>query len=232
MRMMMKSVTAGALVSLATVAVPGAANAVVCGTSPGFNDLGDFTTATGASNGNSCTVGDKTFSNFGYMPNAIFQMAAPANLVTVGPATTPNGPGLLLTSGWSNPSTNTGTADAFITFAVVAPTAEIVDASLSLSGASIGVTDIENISVGVVAGGASLGSLMATGAAPNPPSLSFSPQAAIFVSDNLSVPPGLTASDLNKEFSQRVPEPASLAILGVSLLGMGAAAAGRRRFRK
>src|SRR5712671_345150 len=54
MRMMTKSLMAGALVSLATVAVPGAANAVVCG-AVGATTLAQVL-------GGSCTVEDKTFS--------------------------------------------------------------------------------------------------------------------------------------------------------------------------
>src|SRR5712675_1992500 len=58
MRMMMKSLMAGAFVSLATVGVPGTANAVVCGTAL----TADTLTHVLALPGSFCTVEDKTFT--------------------------------------------------------------------------------------------------------------------------------------------------------------------------
>jgi hypothetical protein len=79
MRMMMKSVMAGALVSLAAVAVSGSANAAVCGGS-----LASFVNPDGSSiPGTSCTVEDKTFSSFTFStaliaPSAVSIVALPS----------------------------------------------------------------------------------------------------------------------------------------------------------
>jgi len=57
MRILMKSMMAGALVSLAAMVASGSANAVPCGSTTLDNWL---------VSGFSCTVGDKTFSGFVY----------------------------------------------------------------------------------------------------------------------------------------------------------------------
>jgi hypothetical protein len=234
MRMTLKTVMAGALVSLAAVALSGAANAVPLGTcgSSGANLLSDFVDT---NFGNSCTVGDKTFTNFTYSPMGEFGTSGgnpvPASSVGVGAALTfPPNPGLLFTAGWTAIGE---VGDAFISFAVIAPTASITDAELDLSGATDPlVTDIAIYSIGTSLGGPLLGEIEVTGSSTHN-SLNFTaPQMDVFVSDNLTVPAGFAASDLDKQFSQMmqmIPEPTSLAILAASLLGMGAVC---RRFRK
>lgn len=94
MRMILKSMTVGALVSLAAIAGSGEANAALCG-SDGFNTLANFT-SNGASNGVSCTVFDKTFSGFSYGQDGT--NVPPQNVgVGIAPSSTPTNPGLYLT---------------------------------------------------------------------------------------------------------------------------------------
>jgi hypothetical protein len=76
----------------------------------------------------------------------------------------------------------------------------------------------------------------------NPPTpfdvghISFTPDSFVDISKNINLnnPVGsggnVTMSSFSDSVSQSVPEPASLAILGASLLGFGAVY--RRRFRK
>jgi hypothetical protein len=214
MRMMMKSVMAGALVSLATAA-PGVADAAPCGTTTLDNWL---------VSGFNCTVGDKTFINFSYSQDGFNGMNGhsntPASSVGVGPAFTPF-PGIGFNALWQN--TGTTTADALLTFNVAAPAATpITNFELLLDGVLGSVLDVASLSNGVTI--SSSDNLLHT--------VNFAPVTSLLVIDDIGVNPGGTISSVEKQFTQGVPEPASLAILGVSLLGMGAAAAGRRRFRK
>ena len=150
MRMMLKTMLAGVLVSLAAVAPFGAANAAslgACG-SAGANLLSDFVTTTGSppftSNGNSCTANDKTFSNFTYFPQGDFAPGVGANPVppaAVGVAsadpttncpTNQTCPGIVFNANWN--ATGVG-GNVFVSFTVTAPTPSINDVQLGVSGA-------------------------------------------------------------------------------------------------
>jgi hypothetical protein len=220
MRMMLKTLLAGALVSLAAGALSAAANAAALGTcgSSGANLLSDFVNATGTSNGNSCTVGDKTFLNFFYSPQGSFAPGGtnpvPASNVIVGAinqgcqASTNTCLGLSFTANFAAIGV---VGDAAINFAVTAPTPLILDAELALSGATGAVFDNAIYSVGTTLGGAVLGQRTATAtmsmAALTFPGTPPTPQMAVFVSDDLNVPAGSAAADLEKTVSETSTSP-------------------------
>ena len=131
MRMILKSMTAGALVALGTLGVPAAANAVVCGTT-GVADTLALVVGLG-----SCTVEDKTFTfnsasfsapTFGLTPGAVGVLGLPST----GALNT--NPGIQFNGAFLN-SSATNPADATITFGVIAQGGSLIDdASLVVAG--------------------------------------------------------------------------------------------------
>jgi hypothetical protein len=215
MRMMLKTMLAGVLVSLAAVAPFGAANAAslgACG-SAGANLLSDFVTTTGSppftSNGNSCTANDKTFSNFTYFPQGDFAPGVGANPVppaAVGVAsadpttncpTNQTCPGIVFNANWN--ATGAG-GDTFISFTVTAPTPSINDVQLGVSGTSSPspVTDVAMITAGAVSEQRNLNFDNSFRAA-----VTFAaPQMTVSISNDMEVPAGFKATDIEKQFSQ------------------------------
>jgi hypothetical protein len=214
MRILMKSIMSGALLSLAAVVASGSANAVPCGST---------TLDVWLVSGFSCTVGDKTFSNFFYQQDGFNGMNGhsnvPASSVGVGPAFTAD-PGLLFNAFWNN--TGTTSADALIRFMVTAPAATpIIDFELQLVGVLGSVLDVASLSNGVTLSSSDNLSHRAT----------FAPVTSLFVTDDIGVNPGGTISGVDKQFSQ-VPGP----VVGAGLPGLIAACGGlvalARRRRK
>ena len=216
MRILMKSMMAGALVSLAAVVASGSANAVPCGSTTLDNWL---------VSGFSCTVGDKTFSNFTYQADGFNgtngHSNVPASSVGVGPAFTTAGPGVGFNAFWNN--TGTTSADALLTFRVTAPaTTPIIDFHLLLDGVIGPVLDVASLSNGVTLSSSDNLEHAVT----------FAPVTSLLVIDDIGVNPGGTISSVEKQFSQ-VPGP----VVGAGLPGLvmacgGLLALARRRRQK
>src|SRR5271154_326791 len=104
MRLVKKFIMAGALASLATVAAAGAAFAVPVGPCPSAA-MSSYVVA-----GFTCTIGDKTFSDFTYTPAmAGTGTASPSTAVTVTPLGAPNY-GFKFAGTWNSGTNGTGDA--------------------------------------------------------------------------------------------------------------------------
>jgi hypothetical protein len=175
------------------------------------------------------TNGDKVFSNFTYTgPNP-----PSAAQVTVTPFNLPGPPAETGIQFNPSPAWNSGlnaSNDWVITYQVTSTGTPITDAFLGITGGLSGGNG--NISVSetiTTLSGQTLGSLEAFinagGTSKLTDTLNFAPQQAILVTKDIDVvgPTNIAAvttlSVVQQAYSQAVPEPASLALLGIGMTG-------------
>jgi PEP-CTERM motif len=221
MRMILKSVMSGALIFLATITVSGRADAGVCATA--------LMNVYGAA-GFTCTIGNMTLSDFSWTPTG----GAPADTTET---VVPKGLGFefdgLLLSG-------SGAAeDAVLDYLVTTSdgTNTITKAILFADGSQTG-TGIDGVDEVLCAGGM-LGacpaggnhSLHVTGNGVAD-QIAFAGVNEVDVQKDIFAAGGTSGSaelsSVTNVVDQPVPEPASLAVLAIGLLGLGAV----RRVRK
>jgi hypothetical protein len=216
---------------LAMVAVP--TKATTCPTS---STLSGYLGA-----GFSCTIGNLTFSNFAFTSSAqgtATLLTATDVMVTTLP--TPSGPfsgvpdGFLFSEGLS--ATGTGSvSDMTIFYTVTSTSASITDLELGFNGAFSGTGFAEvteqfclNAATVLNCSNANSGVIEVT----NPPavfntSTTFGAVTTLSVSKDVQVNSGTSGtaaiSSVNNNFSQTVPESASLTLLGLGLLGLALA---------
>jgi len=179
------------------------------------------------SNGNTTTVNGAeslTFSNFGYTSTASGTASAfPATSVAVLPFTTGVETGISFVAGWSVVSN--GILDMAFTYTVTAPAGQsLTDAILTITGSATG-TGAASVGETLVntATGALIGTLTAsTGSVQD--SISFAGVQSITVTKDLILNAGTngtaSVSVVSQGFSSgTVPEPSSMALLGIGMAG-------------
>ncbi len=224
MRRTLKSVIAGALVSIAVAAVTSAANAAACvkGTLDSYEALG----ATG------CTIGNMTFFNFSWTPTATGGAESPPGTIEMA---TPDGFGFDF-SGLFYATVAGTSADATLTYTVkTTDGANTIDMASLLAVGTGTVND--GVDEAICAGGLLTAcpsggnyTLDVTGSG-TATTVSFPGVNEVGISKDIFTIGSLsgleTLSSVTNVVDQPVPEPTSLVILAVSLLSLVAF----RRFR-
>lgn len=175
--------------------------------------------------GSTAVVGDLTFSNFGYSTSTPPPTAAG---VTVSPFfLPPTGPpfvetGIAFTGGFFAPPG--GTADYTITYEVTSSGAPITDAYLGITGGNNGGTGYVDVGETITTlTGAPVATLDAFIPGSGISTATFAPETSLLITKDIFIyggSLGATVSVINQGFSTAIPEPTSMALLGIGLSGL------------
>lgn len=236
------NITRPVLIEAALTALAGMASAnLLCGGDTATNYIANYNTLA-----NACQVGDKLFYGFIYTGTSIggIQPVTSSQVNIVGDPGNPNEPGLVFSSNAWTLSSAGGTHGTFdldsriqFTVQTIDDRPLIFDASLNFAG-DFSITGIAgaNISETVQPGGIppaisfqvnSTGPFSSTNLFPSPVSLVTVNKDVVVI-----IPPNQTGSasisSFREGFSESVPEPAAVFLIGSGLLGFGLL---RRRIR-
>jgi hypothetical protein len=174
--------------------------------------------------GSTAVVGDLTFSDFGYSTSTPPPTAAQVTVKPffLPPSGTPVDTGISFSGGFFAPPG--GTADYTITYEVTSNGAPITDAYLGITGGNNGGTGYVDVGESITT---LLGAPVATLDAFVPgigiATATFAPETTLLVTKDIFIyggSLGATVSVINQGYSTAIPEPTSMALLGIGLSGL------------